>query len=252
MDPESRPSAGKRVAILQSNYIPWKGYFDIIASVDEFILFDDAQYTRSDWRNRNKIKTAAGTAWLTIPVRIKGRLGQRIRETEISSANWAAEHWKSIRQNYSKAAYFKEYGPTIEEWFVSATAPMLSDVNCHFLKSICDLLGVRTKITKSEDYELCEGKTERLVSLCRQAGASSYLSGPAAADYIEPELFEAAAIELRYVDYSGYPEYRQLYPPFDHAVTILDLLFNEGPDAAQFMKSGPQLQPAGSPPPLIR
>jgi len=230
----------KVVAILQSNYIPWKGYFDIIGSVDEFIIYDDAQYTRSDWRNRNKIKTPAGPAWLTIPVRIKGRLGQRIRDTEVDGTEWAQLHWKSIRQNYGKAAFFKKYGPAVEEWYAGADSPLLSEINAGFLRSICGLLGIETKLTWSHDYELSEGKTERLVSLCRQAGASVYLSGPAAQQYIEPARFAEAGIELRYMDYSGYPVYRQLYPPFEHGVTILDLLFSEGGEARKFLKLGRQ------------
>src|SRR5208283_1807000 len=97
--------SGKSLAAIQSNYIPWKGYFDIINRVDEFMLYDDAQYTRRDWRNRNKIKTPRGLRWLTIPVRVKGKFHQKICETEISDPGWAAGHWQTLRQNYARAKH---------------------------------------------------------------------------------------------------------------------------------------------------
>ena len=227
----------KTVAILQSNYIPWKGYFDMINLVDEFILFDDMQYTRRDWRNRNRIKTPQGPAWLTIPVEVKGRYFQAIKDTVVSDPAWAATHWKSLVHNYSRAPFFRQFSETIEELYISCTETSLSRINHRFLTAICGLLGIETSITWSMDYRLAEGKTERLVDLCVQAKATSYLSGPAARDYIDPALFERAGIELQYADYSGYPEYPQLFPPFEHSVTVLDLLFNTGPDAPRFMKS---------------
>ena len=224
----------KRVAILQSNYIPWKGYFDLIRGVDEFILFDNVQYTRQDWRNRNKIKTPNGTRWLTVPVH--GRFGQTIEETIVSNPIWARTHWQVISHNYRAAPFLSRYREVFEPAYLDCAEDHLSQINLRFLKIICGLLDIQTKISWSTEYTLIEGKTSRLVSLCQQAGATEYLSGPAARDYIEPEQFEAAGIALRYVDYSGYPEYPQLFPPFDHAVTILDLLFNTGPDALRYMK----------------
>jgi hypothetical protein len=227
----------KRIAILQSNYIPWKGYFDLIRSVDEFILFDDVQYTRHDWRNRNKIKTRQGVRWLTIPVSTKGRFGATIQETFVGSPDWAAEHWQIIEWYYREAPFFSHFRDAIKNAYLECNELNLSRINHRFLGVICNLLGIATKISWSSDYEQIEGKTQRLVGLCRQAGASEYLSGPAARDYIQPELFDAAGVGLRFVDYSGYPEYPQLFPPFEHGVSILDLLFNTGPDAPQYMKA---------------
>ncbi len=233
----ARPNQAKRVAIVQSNYIPWKGYFDLINSVDEFILFDDMQYTRRDWRNRNKIKTPQGTAWLTIPVEVKGRYFQKIHETLVSDPDWAREHWKTIKQFYCKAASFPEYKDRLEEIYLGCRETSLSLINCRFLTAMCDILGITTKLTWSMDYAPAEGKTERLVSLCKQAGAGIYISGPAARQYIEPEFFQNEGIELLYFDYAGYPEYRQLFPPFAHDVTMLDLILNEGREAPKYMKS---------------
>jgi len=228
----------KKVAILQSNYIPWKGYFDIINMVDEFILYDDMQYTRRDWRNRNQIKTAGGVKWLSIPVDTKGKFYQKINETKISDSKWAQDHWKTISFSYAKAPYFKEYKAFFEDLYQRAgEMEYLSHVNHLFLTEICKLLGITTKITWSSDYTLVEGKTERLAGLVASAGGSYYLSGPAAKDYIVDQVFEDAGIELDYMDYSGYVEYPQLHGEFTHYVSILDLIFMTGPDAPRYLKS---------------
>ena len=228
---------GKKVAILQSNYIPWKGYFDVVNMVDEFILFDDRQYTRRDWRNRNKIKTPNGVQWLTIPVNVKGKYYQPICETTVSDKNWRYEHWKTIIHNYSKAKYFNEYKDFFEELFHGTEETYLSQINYRFIKAICNLLDIKTTFSWSIDYEIIEGKTEKLIHFCQQAGATEYLSGPAAKDYIDENLFQEAGIKLTFMEYSGYPEYSQLFPPFVHEVSIIDLIFNEGPDAIHYLKS---------------
>ncbi len=228
----------KKVAILQSNYIPWKGYFDLINMVDEFILYDDMKYTKNDWRNRNIIKTPHGLQWLTIPVYFKGKSSQKIKEAKISNRLWWKKHWKSIAQNYAKAEFFEKYREVFEGLYQECEAEeYLSRVNYRFLKAICAMLGITTDITWSMDYDLVDGKTERLVGLCRDAGATHYISGPAARDYIDEDLFREAGIELSYIDYSGYPEYRQLFGEFIHKVSIIDLILNEGPGAPKFMKS---------------
>ncbi len=228
---------GKRVAIVQSNYIPWKGYFDLIRLCDEFILMDEVQFTRRDWRNRNRIKSAGGTIWLTIPVVVKGKYHQRISETLISEMSWSTRHWKTIEHCYRHAANFPDLRDPIEELYRRATETHLSQVNFRFLKGICALLGIHTRLSWSTDYAHGAGKTERLVQLCRAAGATEYLSGPSARAYIDPTLFEDAGIELRYMSYDGYPEYEQIHPPFDPYVSVLDLLFNQGARAPEYMLS---------------
>lgn len=227
----------KRLALVQSNYIPWKGYFDLINLVDEFVLFDDVQYTRRDWRNRNRIKTPNGTIWLTIPVEVKGKYFQMINETVISDPDWNRLHWKTITHSYSKAPFFREYRERFEDLYRGATDKYLSRVNHRFILAICEILGIASKITWSMDYTLAAGKTERIVDLCEQTGATEYISGPAAKAYMQEDLFRAKGIAVSYIDYSGYPEYHQLYPPFEHQVSIIDLIFNEGPNASKFMKS---------------
>ncbi len=226
-----------RVAILQSSYIPWKGYFDLIHSVDEFVLYDDAQFTRRDWRNRNRIKTPNGPAWLTIPVNSKGQYFEPIKHITVSDESWGLQHWRTLVANYARAPHFKRYAETFERLYLECRDTSLSAINHTWLTAVCGLLGITTRISWSMDYEMLEGKTERLVGICQQAGATSYLSGPAARAYIDDDQFRAANVELRYFDYSGYPEYPQLHPPFDHYVSILDLLFTVGPDAPRYMLS---------------
>ena len=228
---------GKVVAIVQSNYIPWKGYFDLIRRVDEFILFDDAQYTRRDWRNRNKIKTPTGLRWLTIPVEVKGKFSHAIKDTVISDPGWAMHHWQTLVHNYARAKYFSLYRDELEELYSGTTTRYLSEINFRFLNALCRILEITTRLSWSMDYELVPGKTERLVSLCKQARAAEYLSGPSARGYLDEDLFRAENITLRYMDYSGYPEYDQLYPPFEHAVSVIDLILNTGPDAPKYLQS---------------
>ena len=227
----------KKIAILQSNYIPWKGYFDIIASVDEFILYDDMQYTKRDWRNRNKIMTPNGAMWLTIPVETKGKYYQKIKETKVVGQEWIDNHLKSLRANYVRSEFYDDYIDKIRTVYeMCRSETYLSRINYLFIKEICDILDIKTKITWSMDYPLVDGKTERLVGLVKAAGGDQYLSGPAAKDYIIPELFEEAGIELAWMDYSGYPEYKQMGKEFEHGVSVLDLVFNTGREAERYMK----------------
>lgn len=227
----------KKVAILQSNYIPWKGYFDMIGLVDEFILYDDMQYTRRDWRNRNKIKTPQGLLWLTIPVDSKRKFYQKIKETRVEGHKWCDDHWRAIELNYAHAPYFDQYSPQIYDLYQKCRSQeYLSSINYMFLVEICRILDIHTKISWSSDYTLADGKTERLAKLVKDSGGNVYLSGPSAKDYIIDKVFADAGIELTYMNYDGYPEYTQLFGPFEHAVSILDLIFNTGKDARKYMK----------------
>lgn len=228
---------GRRVAIVQSNYIPWKGYFDLINSVDEFILFDDVQYTRRDWRNRNLIKTPRGTQWLTIPVEVKGKYHQKIRETQIADPRWGRHHWEAIVHNYSRAAYFPALREPVEALYLAELPSSLSQSNRVFIDAICRMLGIQTRISWSWEYSFPEERNERLIALCKGAGGTTYLSGPAARSYLDEALFRAEGIDVEWMDYTTYPKYRQLHGPFEHSVTVLDLIFNEGPEARSFMKS---------------
>lgn len=226
----------KKVAILQSNYIPWKGYFDLIAAVDEFIIYDDVQYTRRDWRNRNKIKTSQGLQWLTVPVKVRDKYHQTIRDTEVNGTHWQIKHWKTLQTNYGRSAHFKSLGPKLEDLYTNSYYTYLSMLNRRLIEWVCQQLGISTNITDCSEYRLIEGKTHRLVYLCQQAGATEYISGPSAKAYLDQQVFFKAGIDINFIDYSGYPSYPQLWGDFHHEVTILDLLFNCGPDAPKYMR----------------
>lgn len=146
-------------------------------------------------------------------------------------------HWKTIVHNYSRAEYFHLYKGLFEDLYLGSRERYLSQINHKFIVAVCEILGINTRISWSTDYYLVEGQTERIVELCKQTGGAEYISGPSAKDYTDEELFQKEGIVLRYMDYSGYPEYRQLFPPFEHRVSIIDLIFNEGPAATKFMKS---------------
>lgn len=227
----------KKVAIVQSCYIPWKGYFDLIAQVDEFIFLDDAQYTRRDWRNRNRIKTPDGVKWLTIPLNSKGQFESRIEQMEVADSNWTKKHWRTLAHNYSKAQHFDEVSEWGEELFEKVSSPYLSHINAFFVSQICNFLKIPTNLSWSTDYGRSDlTKTERLVELCLAAQATHYLSGPSAQDYLEVERFKEVGISVDFANYDGYPEYSQPHPPFCHTVSILDLIFSTGRNSTRFLK----------------
>lgn len=192
-----------KVAILQSCYIPWKGYFDQINSVDTFVLYDCVQFTRRDWRNRNKIKTPHGTKWLSIPVSQRGKFDQKISETEVESSSWANEHYLSLKHHYSKAAFFKHYEAELEETYKRASEiKHLSQINQVFLETICNWLSIETPLVQSSEFKLREGKSERLLGICQDLNADTYISGPAAKDYLDAPLFNSHNISVEWADYS--------------------------------------------------
>lgn len=225
------------MAIVQSGYIPWKGYFDIIRSADEFFLLDNVQYTRRDWRNRNLIYTAAGLAWLTIPVEVRGRYHQTIGETRVADRQWARKHWSTITHNYRRAPFFEQYAGAFGRAYGTAgSMQLLSQVNLLFIELINSILGITTPVITLPSSSAGEDKNQRLVSICLDAGAGEYLTGPSAKAYIDEQLFAASGIRIVWADYSGYPEYPQLHTPFQHGVSIIDLLFNTGSEAVSYMK----------------
>jgi hypothetical protein len=224
----------KTVVILQSNYIPWKGYFDLIHDADLFVFYDDLQFTKNDWRNRNKIKNSSGTQWLTIPVGVdKNRL---ICEVELTDHRWQKIHWETLRQQYSKCKFFSTYKGIFEEVYLQTEWRNLSELNQHLIKTISNkVLGCATEFADSRQFNLSGHKQSRLLDLIKKTGATRYVSGPAAKAYIDERDFEALDIELVWKDYAGYPEYAQKHPPFEHAVSVLDLIFNEGPNCAWYI-----------------
>ena len=224
----------RTVAVLQSNYIPWKGYFDLIHDVDLFVFYDDVQFTKSDWRHRNRVKAANGSQWLSVPV------GQRhdrlLCEVELTSETWQRKHWQTLLMNYGKCPHFERYREYFEHVYLGTVWRNLSEMNQSLARHISvEFLGIATEFVDSRKYQSIGNKLDRLLHLLGQTGATRYVSGPAAKGYVVPDQFSQAGIELVWKDYDGYPRYPQRFPPFEHGVSIVDLLFNVGPDAPHYI-----------------
>lgn len=229
-----------KCVILQPSYIPWRGFFHLIHKADLFVFYDDVQYDDHGWRNRNRIKTARGSEWITIPVLSKGvhRQNKSILDVDVCwDRNWADVHLKSIRHNYAKAPFFEQYRPMIEEWY-SVHPTRLADFTIETTIQLARELGNKhTTFLRSSTLGCTGTKTDRLVEVLLKVGAKHYISGPSARDYLETEKLHACGISVEWMEYD-YPEYPQLYPPFDPQVSILDLLFMTGPDAGKYIWPG--------------
>lgn len=221
------------VAIVQSNYIPWKGYFDLIASVDNFVLYDDVQYTNRDWRNRNKVKTPSGPIWLSVPV--GNNREKKIYDVTIEDAGWQQSHWKSLQLNYAKSPYFKEISTLLEPYYLDEKYVSLSSLNSDLIKLVCTFLGISTQIHQSRDFVLDEGQNEKLAGIVRDLNATNYVSGRAAEGYLDETYFHNVGAKVTWFDYGPVKEYPQLWGDFEPNLSILDLLFNCGTSASEFM-----------------
>ena len=227
----------KRVVILQSNYIPWKGYFDLVGFADEMIFLDDVQFTKNDWRNRNRIQTPQGVQWLTVPC------GQGIRrltnEVELGAEPWQAKHFKTLEQNYRKATHFDELAPFLEQVYLKSEWKYLSELNQFLVRELsARYLGIETTFLDSRDFPGSERRQQRVLDILARTGATHYLSGPRGRDYLEPRAFGDAGVRLEYIRFDDYPVYEQLYGEFEHGVSVLDLIFNAGPRARDYMMIG--------------
>lgn len=224
-----------RVGIIQSSYIPWRGYFDFIDDTDLFIFHDDIQYTKHDWRNRNKIKTSHGATWLTVAVNYR-HTSQRICDTTIDySQHWVDSHVNQIKNWYTRAPFFKLYS---DELFVllGTRYGTISDLNITLCRWIMKKLEIQTRTTVSSELGASGTKTQRLIDILRRAGGDCYLSGPTARSYLDETLFRENRMHLEYKSYD-YQPYPQLWGDYIGEVTVLDLLFNVGPDARRYLKS---------------
>lgn len=228
----------KKIAILQSDYIPWKGVFDMINMVDEFVFFEDVDYTKRDWRSRNRIVTPQGVIWLTVPVK-KCERGTKIKDVQIShDVDWQKLHYQTLKTNYHKAPFFKEYEYLLEDFYINHNWDSLSEMNIYMTKKISEVLGIKTRFVNSKDIKSNGAKDDKLIEICQQLGATHYLSGPAAKDYISLDKFMKAGIGLSYIYYDAYPEYKQMQESYDPYVSILDVLFNCGESAPSYIFVG--------------
>lgn len=222
------------VGIIQPNFIPWRGYFDFISRVDIFLFHDDLQYTKQDWRNRNKVRLLNGTStWLTVPV--KASTQSLIMDVEIDySSDWMAKHLNIVKSNYARSPHFERYFPTFKD-ILLARHRLLSDLDIVLCQQICEWLDIRTPLKKASDFGFDGVKDDKIIQLVKAVGGTRYLSGPAAKSYIQPDLWKAANLELEYIEYPNYAQYPQISEPFDPAVSVLDLLFMTGPDAPRYI-----------------
>lgn len=231
-------SGDRRIAITQSNYIPWKGFFDLLGQADEVVLLDDAQFGIRTWRHRNRVKTPEGLHWLTVPVRHSGSY-QRIDEVRVADPGWSARHWATLERCYVRTPHFERYRPVFAELYADLAAEQrLSAINRRLLEACCQALDITTPISWSTDYAATGRSTARLLALCQAAGATRYLAVPGMRTYFDETLFTAAGVMVDWMHYDDYPEYPQPHGPFEHAVSVLDLLFCCGPAARSHLQCG--------------
>ncbi len=226
----------KKIAILQPNYIPWKGVFDLINRVDVFVFYDDVQYTTKDWRNRNKIKTINGDKWLSVPVINKSKRHQLICDAMIDATKcWQKEHYRKLTYNYQKAKYFEQYKHILDTILVENKWSKISDLDIFATKLIASEIGIGAMWINTSDLKIHGAKEgEKVIKICKELGCSHFINGPSSKAFIDENLFEKEGIKLDYMTYS-YPEYEQLFQPFSHQVTVLDVLFNCGPDSKKYI-----------------
>jgi hypothetical protein len=220
------------VVILQSNYIPWRGYFDLIRRADHFVFYDTAQYTKRDWRNRNRVVGVSGPLWLTIPVHTKGKYLQQVDETMISDDGWAAHHLSTLQHSLGQAPRYASYlAPRILEWYGAVAAqPSLSRINRFLVEVLMVELRLAAQLHNSADLPQLGDRTGRLVSMCQALGATRYLSGPSAQAYMDMEQFATAGIAVEWMEYPAYPTYQQMNGAFEPGVSILDALAHLAPE----------------------
>ncbi len=223
--------------ILQPSYLPWRGYFHQIYKADTFVFYDDVQYDRDGWRNRNRIKTAAGTKWLTIPLASRGEHWKELTIKDMRTAaheNWRHKHWETIRHSYRKAPYFEQYRGMVEQWYATDWEH-LAEFTIATTIELARALGIEhTRFVRSSSLGATGAKTARLLAILQELGATRYVSGPAAKSYLDVAALEEAGIAVEWMTYE-YREYPQLFPPYDGQVSALDLLFNAGPEAGEYI-----------------
>ncbi len=221
-----------KAVVIQSNYIPWRGYFDMMHDADVFVFYDDVQYTVNDWRNRNRIKTANGVVWLTIPV--GGQNDRNICDVVIRDQRWARRHWMTIEQSYHRAPGFAGYRDFFKGLY-SRSWESLSVFNQTMTRGIAELLGIRTQMLDSREFALSGKGSDRLLMLLKQIGATDYVSGPSARSYLDADAYARAGVRVHWKDFTHYPEYPQLHGPYAPNLSIVDLLMNCGDEAPRYI-----------------
>ena len=225
-----------KVVILQPNYIPWIGYFEIIKSSDIFIFLDDVQYTKRDWRNRNFININNKKYLLTIPVNTKGKFHQKINEVKLANQKFKEKHLEIIRQNYKKTRYFDEFFYILNKTYNKYSEDYLSEFNINLIKVISNYLKIETKFMKSSDFKIELKSNEKLIELCKKVNCKIYLSGIKARNYLNEKKFIEANIKLKIVKYKQQKIYKNQINKFIPKLSIIDLIFNEGPNSINYLQ----------------
>jgi len=225
----------KVISILQSGYLPYAGFFELMSRCDTFVLYDDVQFDKNSWRNRNRIRVPQGDIWLTVPVVSKGHFGQTLKEVRIAPGNWQKKHLSSIRHYYAKSGCFDEYIGFFERIYAQKWEWLL-DLNFEIIEYFRKILGVNSELILSSGLKSAGNKTERIISICRELGADAYISTNGAKDYLDEGLFPENNIALAYQDYPG-AKYRQVYPGFVDNLSVIDLVFNCGKESRDIMLS---------------
>lgn len=211
----------------QPEFLPYFGFFDKLSKADIFVIVDNVQYRKKYFQNRNKIKTANGWIWLTVPVITKGRFDQQINEVRINnSLNWEKKHLSSLEMNYKKAPYFEEYYPSIKEIY-SRDWELLVDLNETLIRYLVDQLDIEIEVFKGSDLGITGEKTDLLIDICRKTGADKYLQGAGGKDYVEEDKFQKEGLKVLFNEFT-HPEYPQLFGDFMANLSVIDLLFNVG------------------------
>lgn len=218
---------------IQSCYIPWRGYFDIIRKSDVFVIHDDIQYTKQDWRNRNRIKSPSGHLLLTVPTCKESTKGTIDEVFVDNGQDWGIRHWRQIEANYAKSPHFSEFGPVFRDILLTRW-DKLGELNIHLIRVVCQLLGIKTPLVHSRELSLNGKKTDRLIEMCKRVNATCYISGPSAHNYIETEKFDTNSIKLVYMTYR-YPGYPQMLGDFIGDLSIIDLILNCGSDSLTYL-----------------
>lgn len=237
-----------KIAISQPTYLPWIGYFDLIDQADTFVFLDSVQFEKRSWQQRNRIKAAGGLCLLTVPVIVKGRFQQSIKDVEIESPAFVRKHLRSIEMNYSRCPFFSRYFPEMSEILETGAARgSLADLNIQLIRWLCNILGIATPTLRSFDLNQTGSRSVLLANLCRSLGADCYLSSLGSTDYLLDDViqFSSAGIEVVFQNYE-HPLYRQQFPPFCSHASVIDLLFNEGESSLEILRDGrrTQLTPA--------
>lgn len=215
-------------AILQPSYLPWRGYFHLIQKSDVFVFYDDVQYDKHGWRNRNRIKTADGPRWITVPVSARGNVetGLPINQVRITDQRWATKHLSTIRQAYARAPHIERCLSVIEPYLLRGEES-LAELTIGLTIALSQELGISTEFVRASELGLEGARMDRLMGVLERVGARHYISGPSAEAYLDESRLADAGITLEYMAYD-YPEYRQLHPPFEPQVSVVDLLAMEG------------------------